>query len=54
MYDWVDSLADIDVWDYVITSTFPRREYSRSEGAVPLREAGLVPNAAIMVIAHDS
>ena len=54
VYDWVDSLAEIDVWDYVITSTFPRREFLRSEGALPLREAGLVPNAAIMVIAQDS
>lgn len=54
VYDWVDSLAEIDVWDYVITSTFPRREFSRDEGAVALRDAGLVPNAAIMVIAQDN
>lgn len=54
VYDWVDSLSDIDVWDYVITSTFPRREYSRTEGSMALRDAGLVPNAAIMVIAQDN
>jgi UBX domain len=54
VYDWVDSLAEIDVWDYVITSTFPRREFSRSEGSIALSEAGLVPNAAIMVIAQDN
>jgi hypothetical protein len=54
VYDWVDSLAEVDVWDYVITSTFPRREFLRSEGSMTLKEAGLVPNAAIMIISQDS
>eukprot|EP00892_Ulva_mutabilis_P010873 jgi/Ulvmu1/8158/UM040_0055.1 len=53
VYDWVDSLDQIDAFDYVLTSTYPRREYPRAESDVLLSDVGLVPNAALMVIIED-
>lgn len=53
MYDWVDSLDDIEALEYVLTSTFPRREYPRGDAGALLSDVGLVPNAALMVIIED-
>ena len=53
VYDWVDALDDIDALEYVLTSTYPRREHRRADADVLLSEVGLVPNAALMVIIED-
>lgn len=53
MYDWVDSLDEIEAHDYVLTSTFPRQEHPRADAGALLCDVGLVPNAALMVIVED-
>lgn len=53
MYDWVDSLDEIEALEYVLTSTFPRQEYPRADAGALLCDVGLVPNAALMVIVED-
>jgi hypothetical protein len=52
VYDWVDSLSSLHVWDYVITSSFPRREFERSLSS-SLASVGLIPNAALMITSRD-
>jgi UBX domain len=51
VYAWVDSLQDFAAWDYVLTSTYPKRELAR--GDATLESERLVPNAALMVISRD-
>lgn len=53
MYDWVDSLDEIEAMDYVLASTYPRREHPRDDAGALLSDVGLVPNAALMVIVED-
>lgn len=53
VYDFVDSLPDMMVWDYLLCSTYPRREFERDAAAVTLQAAGLVPNATLMVTNRD-
>lgn len=56
VYEWVDSLPGLAALDYVVTSTFPRREYPRDApdaAELTLAEAGLVPNAALMIVRRD-
>ena len=52
VYTWVDSLEGFEVWEYVLSCSFPRREFARGE-AVTLSAGGLVPNAALMVLSRD-
>jgi hypothetical protein len=53
VYDWVDTLDEVDVLSYVLTCTFPRREFVREDGGIMLQDVGLVPNAVLMVIGQD-
>ena len=54
VYDFVDSLADLSTWDYLLSSTYPRRDFPRNDTSnITFESAGLMPNATLMVTNLD-
>ena len=53
VYDFVDTLEQLDSSDYSLLTNFPRRTFDRTD-SVSLADAGVYPNGALFVQTEDS
>ena len=54
MYNFVDTLDELDINAYSLVSNFPRKTFTRDGEDLTLLEAGVHPNGALFVQIEES
>ena len=48
--DWVQTEVPMTFPDFALSTSFPRREYTRAEDGQTLQQLSLVPNAVMLIL----